>query len=59
MPKTVYVIKFDANTELYLLTYSEGVPTWGSKDTAITFGNLADANAVISMIGSGPIGVPK
>ena len=60
MPKTIYVIKYDTNTELYLQTYnSDGTCTWGNESTAITFNTLADTAPVISLIGSGPIGVPK
>jgi len=59
MPKTLYVIKYDANTELYLLSFDSNGATWGSEDTAITFATMSDADNMISLIGSGPIGVPK
>lgn len=60
MKKVAYVIKYNENTSLYLQSYdSDGNCIWGSQDTAIEFSSLADANVVIGMIGSGPIGVPK
>lgn len=60
MPKDpLYVIKYDTNTALYLQSYSNGVPTWSSEDVAITFATLADAETVIALIGSGPVGVPR
>jgi len=60
MPKTVYVIKLNETTELYLQSYnSDGTCTWGDKSTAITFNTMAATEPVISLIGSGPIGVPK
>jgi hypothetical protein len=59
MPKTTYVIKYDATTELYLQSQTDGVPTWSSLDNAVTFSSLAAAENVIALIGSGPIGVPK
>jgi len=60
MAKTLYVIKYDLDTELYLQTYnSDGICTWGSESTAVTFTSMEATEPVIALIGSGPIGVPK
>lgn len=60
MPKTEYVVKFNENTDLYLMSYSDPQHcTWGSPNVALTWATLPEAQSVAAQIGGGTVGTTK
>lgn len=61
MPKQLYVVKFDTETDLYLLYFSSNPEhcLWGNPGDALTWETLPQANAVAAQIGGGTVGTTK
>lgn len=61
MPKTLYVVKLNIETDLYLTYYSTNPEhcLWGNAQDAITWETLPEAQSVATSIGGGTVGTPK
>lgn len=61
MPKTLYVVKYDIETDLYLLYFSSNPEhcLWGNPNEALTWETLAQAQSVAGAIGGGTVGTTK
>lgn len=61
MPKTLYVVKLNENTDLYLTSYAQPPEhcTWGSPEVALTWATLEQAQSVAAAIGGGTVGTTK
>lgn len=63
MPHTKYVVKFDANTNAYLTSYTGPLEyancDWGSLASAMEFDTLGEVEEIADKINSGTVGLPK
>ena len=61
MPKQVFVVKLDEQTDLFLTYYSTDPAhcLWGSVNDALTWPTLPQAVAIANAIGGGTVGTTK
>lgn len=61
MPANQFVVKFDVNTNLYMISYNPDYTRcqWGNANHAIVFGTLEEAEAIAAGINSGTVGTTK